>query len=448
MNTQITDISETRKLFTLTFSGEETAAEAKSVMNDFRKHAQIKGFRPGKAPEHAILKQYGKKVAEEIDRKIINKAYRTIADDKEVDVFSFVEIDGSGFRGGEEATVKVTVDLNPAFELPNYKGLKVTVEPVVVTDEEVDGTLNRLLRERAEYNPVEREAAAGDYVKVSYEGKIGDETVANLLPDQPMYGTQKSTWEEAGATESPGVPAIVNGVLAMKAGDSKSVEETFAEDFPVEGLRGKTVSYSLSVEEVREVKLPEISDEFCQQLGAENEEQLRTRIRESIQQQKQQAQDGSKRSQVIRQITEPLDIPLPESALEEESQVLLRDFMGRQMQQGVSQEDLEARSEELVQGAATAASDRVKLQLILNSIAKAEKIEVDQKDMQQVIFQQAMQSRTPVDKIVDELKKDRERLHSLQRSVLFGKTLDFIVDAAEVTEAEGTAESAASSPAS
>lgn len=447
MNTQITDVSETRKIITLTFTGEETAAEAQSVMNEFRQHARIRGFRPGRAPDHAILKQFGKRVADEIDNQIITKARRSILDDESLKIYSFVDIAGSGFRGGQEATVQVTVDVNPSFDLPQYKGLKVKIAPVSVTDEEVQGTFDRLLRNRAEFEQTDRAAAAGDYVKVSYEGKIGDELVSGLLPDHPLYGTQKSTWEEAGAKDGYGVPAVVNGVIGMKAGDSKVVEETFAEDFPVEGLRGKTVSYSVAVEEVREVKLPQIDEEFCKAYGAENEEKLRESIRQNIQQQKERAQNSAKRSQIIQQLIDPLEIPLPESALEAESQQLLRDFMERQIQSGVSQEQLEARSEELIQGAAAEAARQIKLQMVLFAIAAEEKIEVQEEELKQIVWQQAMQSGMPIEKYLKEFQKDSSSLYTLRRNALLGKTLDFVVDAADVTEEEGAGEAVASTPA-
>lgn len=137
-----------------------------------------------------------------------------------------------------------------------------------------------------------------------------------------------------------------------------------------------------------------------------------------------------------------IDFPLPESAVNGERDMILRDHMQRAMQQGATEEQLKEHEEDLIKQASEAAVRRVKTQLILGKIAEKEDIKVENEDMQRVIMNQAMQTRTAPDKIVKELQEDRAKLREMQRAVLFQKTLDFLTEAANVTETEAPAEPA------
>jgi trigger factor len=149
--------------------------------------------------------------------------------------------------------------------------------------------LDQVLGQRAEYNVADKVADKGDYVQCAYEGKIGDDAVADLVPDTPMFGSQANTWEEAGNEDSPGVRAIVDGLVGMKAGDTKEVTMEFPEDFKPEALAGKTVIYSIEAKEVREKVMPEMNDAFFESMQVKDETELRTKISENIENQKKAA---------------------------------------------------------------------------------------------------------------------------------------------------------------
>lgn len=222
----------------------------------------------------------------------------------------------------------------------------------------------------------------------------------------------------------------------MKAGDNKTVEESFGDDFSVEALRGKTASYTLEVSEVREVVLPELNEEFLSQFGVKDEAELRERIRESLEQTQKNNQGQAKQSQLIDHLLSAVDFPVPESGVESETQSLLIDFMQRQIESGVTQEALEEKSNELTSGASAAAQSRVKLNLILNAIAKKESISIENSDMQNALLNMAMQQRVRPDDLVRELQKDRSRVDALRRQVLQAKVIDYLLEKANVVVEE------------
>ncbi|MGE9295078.1 MAG: trigger factor [Puniceicoccales bacterium] len=441
MKVTVEDVNETRKKVHVSVDAGEIATEEKGLLKQFAQSAKLPGFRPGKAPANLIKSKYKNELKAELGRKVVSKAYEQGVKESGLDVYAVVEMDGGDIEpGAEEAELSFTFDIRPTFELSDYKGVAVTVPKTEVTDEEFEQTKDYILNQRAEYNVCEKAAEKGDYVKVSYEGKIGEERIADLVEDKPIYGTQTNTWEQAGDDQSPGIQAVVQGLLGMSAGDKKDVEETFAEDHEVEALQGKTATYSIEVHEVREKKLPEMDEEFLKGFQVESVEQFEERIKDDIRSQKQQHADGQKRQQLLDELMARVDFPVPESAVESERNQMLQQHVQQAMQQGATEEQLEENKDSLVEQAGEAAVKRVKSQLILGHIALKEEIKVENEDMQRAIMNQAMQSRTAPDEIVKRLQKNREQLQELQQAVLFQKTLDFLVDAANVTEVEAGAE--------
>ena len=431
MNTSIQDQSDTRKTVTASFSAEEVDSMAQSVFKEYHKHAQLPGFRPGKAPANMIKARFAKKIAEDLKQRIVVKANEEAIEKGDLEIYSMIDMQVGDVAEGAPAEVTFTVDIIPSFELPDYQSL--TVEPVdsSVSDEEVQTALDRIRSQRAEFNPVERAAAKGDYVRCSYEGTLDGKPVAEIAPDSPIYGTQKSTWEEAGADEgAPGVKAISEGLIGMAKDDEKTVEQTFPAEFNPAELAGKTVSYAIKVEEVRERVLPEIDEAFLKSVQAESEEDLRQRLKQDLEQRK--AYDGrtKQKQQIVETLRGKVEFPLPESGVENETQTLLENFMRRNLQQGASMEDFEAHKESLYEGAAKSAQASLKDRLILLKIAEAESITVTNEDLSQEVYREAMMQRVKPEKFVAELKKDRARIREMQRNVLLGKTVEVLLSKA------------------
>ena len=440
MNITVEDVNPTRKKLEIQIPGETITEAEAELVEEFKGQARLPGFRPGKAPANIVKKRYAKEIAQELNRKLATDAYEKAMSESGLDIYTVVDMNGDDFSPGVQAHFEITVDIVPEFELPEYKGLKTEVDPETASDEEVEAAIDRMREQRADYNVVERPAGKGDYVRCSYTGKIGDALIADLAPDARLYGTQNSTWEEAGSEDSPGVRAVVDGLIGMGPGDSKTVEMDFAADFEVEPLQGKRASYTIEVEEVRERSLPELDEAFLESLQVETEEDLKTQTQGSIENQKRQGNASRQREQIQQQLLEAVDFPIPQTAVEQQTQEILRDFMTRYMQQGVPQEEFEKRRDELYEGASKAAVDRVKVRFILGKIAEVEKITVENEDLSSVIMQEAMMNRTQPEQLVKELQKDRSRLQALRESVLMNKTLDFLVESAESTVREEGAE--------
>ena len=431
MKTDVQDINPTRKTISITASSEEVSEQEAKLINDFQRQAKIPGFRPGKAPKNMVRQRFAKDIQQELKQRVVSQAHQEGVAGAEFEVFNIVELDEGEVKGGQGATITFTVDVIPEFEVPAYEGLKVTSTPTEASDEEVAKMLEQILGQRAEYNVAEKAAEKGDYVQCTYEGKIDTEIVADLVPEAPMFGSQANTWEEAGNEDSPGVRAIVDGLVGMKAGETKEVTMEFPEDFKPEALAGKTVVYSVEAKEVREKVIPEMDDAFFESMQVKDENELRAKISENIENQKKQQNANGERQQITEELVKSVDFPIPESGVESETEAVLRDFMQRNMQQGVSAEEFEKHKESLHEGASKAAHDRFKSRLILTKIAEKEKIKVENEDFSRMIMMEAQQAGKNPDKLVKELQKDQNRVNQMRRDIILGKTMDLLAEKAD-----------------
>ena len=205
----------------------------------------------------------------------------------------------------------------------------------------------------------------------------------------------------------------------------------FPEDFKPEALAGKTVVYSVEAKEVREKVMPEMDDAFFESMQVKDENELRAKISENIENQKKQQNANGERQQITEELVKSVDFPIPESGVESETEAVLRDFMQRNMQQGVSAEEFEKHKESLHEGASKAAHDRFKSRLILTKIAEKEKIKVENEDFSRMIMMEAQQAGQNPDKLVKELQKDQNRVNQMRRDIILGKTMDLLAEKAD-----------------
>jgi trigger factor len=434
VNVQLNSVSDTRKNLVVTLDKSEVDTEHQAVVAEFGQLARIPGFRPGKAPAAMVLKRFSKEIADEFKQKVVSKAYRGALEQQKLDVLNVVNVEPGQVEAGLSAAITITLDVRPDFVLPDYAGLPTAVAPTEGSDAEVDAVIEGLRSERAEFKTAERPAAKGDYVKLSYEGTVDGKPIAELAPDKQIYGKVPQTWEEVEGANEGVIPGLGKQLAGVKAGDKKSVPISFPVDFaPVPALAGKHAVYAVEVQEVRERALPALDAAFFKANQVDDLAALQASVRNNLKLQKEHQNRAEQRRQVIDALAEKVDFAVPDSLVENETQGVLRQFIEENMRRGVPQEQFEKDKKELFDNARKAAAKRVKIQLILAKIAEAEKISVTDKDIDTFIHREAMRTQQKPDKLVKLLSSDREQLRGVQQSIIFDKSVDFLVSKAKVS---------------
>ena len=440
MNIQIQDVSPTRKSLVVSFDAKEVGIEYQAVIGEVSKQARLPGFRPGKAPAALVLKQYGKNIAEDFKQKVVGKAYRDALKESKLNVIQVTGVEEGTVAPDQAATITITVDIQPSFELPDLAGIPVTVVSGAVADTEVDAAVEALRGERADFKVAERASAKGDYVKLSYEGTVAGQAILEIAPEKQIYGKVPQTWEEVEGENDGLIPGLGKQLGGVSVGEKKTIEIVFPAEFAAApALAGKTASYAVEILEIRERVLPELNEEFFKANQVDDLAGLQSKVRNNLVARKDHENRTGKRRQVVDALLAKIVFPAPESLIEQETQSVLRRFMEENMRRGVPQEQFEKDKTQLIAGARAAAENRVRTQMILARIAEQEKLQVDASDIDAFLYRESSQSGVRPEKLVKDLTNDRDRLRAVQQSIVFDKALDLVVSKATVSEAVSAA---------
>ncbi|MCS6245501.1 MAG: trigger factor [Opitutus sp.] len=440
MNIEIKDVSETRKSLVVTLDQAEVAAEHKAVVGEISKQARLPGFRPGKAPAAMIIKRYSKEISEEFKQKVMSKAYRGGLEQSKLEALNITDVQEGTIAVDQPATITITLDVRPTFTLPDYSNLSTEIQSVESTDAEVEKVIEGMRSERADFKVAERAAAKADYVKLAYEGTIDGQSILEIVADKQIYAKVPQTWEEVEGENEGLIPGLGKQLAGLSKGNKKDITISFPAEFAaVPALAGKTAVYAVEILEIRERVLPPMDEAFFKANQSDNLDSLKVNVRNNLKGRKEYENRQAQRRQVSEALNAKVEFAIPESLVESETQSVLRQFIEENMRRGVPAEQFEKDKAALHQSASVAARTRVKTQLLLAKIAEQEKITVNERDIDTFIYRESMMTQQKPEKLVKELTKDREKLRSIQQSIIFDKALDLLVSKATVTTAPAKA---------
>ncbi|MDR1435297.1 MAG: trigger factor [Puniceicoccales bacterium] len=429
MKSEIKSINSVRKEVVVVIEKAVVQREENSVLQSFARDIKIPGFRKGKIPLTLVKSRYGKELDQEIDKTVASKTFDNVVKENNWDVFSLVKFDVRDMPDGEKE-LNFVVDLKPIFELLDYKNIEVEQPEISVGDEDINGAIEQIRNHHADYKEVKRPIQRGDFVRLQYVGTQEDGTKATeLIPHAPTWAEQNNAWEKAGkeAENSPGIEAIVEGIIAMEVDGEKDVEMEFPADFAVPELQGKKIKYHVKVFEIREKILPELGDAFFEKLKTKDLDELKTRLSMDLEGRKLQELRFEQRESIVQKMIDSVSFEIPESAVKYEQILIIRSLMERQIHEGMTPEMIKNNEGKLFEDTKELASDRAKVNFILEKIAEKEKISVTDNEMNQMILQEASMLRISPDQLIAEIRDNRERIQELRRRAVFGKTLDFVL---------------------
>ncbi len=406
------------------------------ITSQYTKQARLPGFRQGKAPRAVVEKKFTKEIREEVTRQVLSDACREAIEERKLRVLSLAEIEDVEWGDDKSLKFRATLVLQPEFDVPDYKGIPVSVPDSEVTDKDVDESIESLREQQADFPDVTpaRPAAMEDYVVVDYDGTIEGEPVHVKFPKagKPL-SHNKDFWIKM--TDEAFFPGYCKNLDGMKLGETREFDVEVPADFPVEGMPGSKIHYKVTLKELKERVLPEVNDAFAETIAkGKTLAELRTMAHEEITRQKQRQADAAKRSSVMAHLTAKVECELPTNLVRQQTQSILDEIVKENQERGVADEILREHEKDLVGSAAQSARDRIKGTFILLRIAEKEKIGVTDMDMRRRIAQLAQRSRMSFDKMLKELQK-RGVIDQIREELITAKTLDFVASQASVASA-------------
>ncbi len=430
MNIAIEEISACRRRLSIEVPATEVEAECNKVLDEFQKFANIKGFRPGKAPRKMVASKHRKDIESEMKRTLVPRAYRDAVKEKNLDIVSSPNVEDLKYEVGSSLSFITTVDLAPEFELPKYQGLSIKKADTTVTDQDVDEVINNVLEQRADYQDITgRAIQENDFAIINYTGTVDGKPVSELVPDVPNLEKQEKFW--LWIKDDVFLPGFGKQLIGANIGDQREVTVDFPAEFPQEALQGKKAVYEVKVEGLKEKVLPELTDEIAQELAKMNKEELLKIVRGNLERQKEDQAKNEHTKQIFDLLKAATNFDLPESSVQEEVQNVIQDIIRENQQRGIPEHVLEENKQDIITNAESSAKDRVKVNFILNSIAKAEKLEVSNDELGSELQMMSQRYQIPPDKLFKQLEENGAILR-LQDDVLRRKTVDFLLQSAEI----------------
>ncbi|MEY2408819.1 MAG: trigger factor [Verrucomicrobiota bacterium] len=431
VNVNVENLTACKRL--LRFEVDVTAVDAafESTTKDFAKQAKLPGFRPGKAPKEMVARQFEKDIAEEVKRHLIGEAYRQGIKDQNLQVLGYPDIEEIHFERGQALQFAATVEIQPDFQLPEYRGLPARRESGGVTDPDVAKAIDALRERLSQFNTVERAVQAGDYVVVSYTGTCEGRPLTELAPTARGLTEQKNFWIEVKPESF--IPGFAMQLVGAKAGDKRTVNIDFPTEFVSAPLAGKKGVYEVELIEVKEKVLPPLDDAFAQSYGADTVDRLQTGVRSDLQNEYNLTQKRSIRDQLVKELLTRVDFELPETTLQMETRNIVYEMVNENQQRGIAKELIEAEKDKIYSAAQGIARNRVKVGFLIQRIAEREGIRADQQEINARIAVLAASNKMAPLKFSQEMEK-QGRLSEIYQQLIHEKVMTFLHENAKIED--------------
>lgn len=411
----------------LTFSIEQAEIQKglTTAFNKVKGNLNVPGFRKGKVSRQVFNRMYGEEALyEDALNAVLPEAYEAAVKEAGIDPVSQPKIDVDSMEKGQDWVIKAEVTVKPEVKLGDYKELTVEKQDREVTEEDVDARIKREQEAQAELVIKEDEAAEnGDTVVIDFEGFLGEETFEG--------GKGENYSLELGSNSF--IPGFEDQLVGVKAGESKEVNVTFPEDYQAEDLAGKDAVFKVTVHEVKARELPELDDEFAKDVddSVETLAELKEKYRKELTETKEKAAEDAKDEAAIRQAVENAEIvELPHSMVHDEVHRSMDEFLNNMQRQGISPEmyyQLTGSTEaDLHQQFEGEAETRVKTNLVIEAIAKAEGLEATEEDIEKEIQELSEAYNMPVDQIKRVLTEDM-----LKHDITMKKAVEIVTGTAK-----------------
>lgn len=431
--------SECRAELRAVVTADEVQEKKMSILAEYKKHARVAGFRPGKVPTSVLAKHYAKEVTERVHDELVDAVQaKTLEDNPELKVLDFGTLEAHDREDGTCEIISV-LTLIPTFELPEYVGIEVKLPSGEVSDEEVQDALQKFAEASATYEPVERAAAKDDMAVIDFATTVEGKPLSEYC-ERPVGFLGGREGYRIVIGEDRFIPELAEGLVGMSAGETKQIVAKMKDDFYMNEVAGKEVCFECTMKEVQEKRVPEISPElFANVMPDKTMEEVRAEVRKTLETNKAREIEEEKANQISDKLADMLSFDLPDDLVERENENTVQRKIYAAMRKGnlslVNKDKDELRAEAREE---TMRSLRVYFALL--EIAKRENITATDQEVMGSVAEMAQQSgeknlRAYVRKLVRE-----NRITAVRLSLITTKVIDLLARQAkvEIVSAEET----------
>jgi trigger factor len=406
---------------------EEVTRQTDSLIQKYQKVARIPGFRRGHVPASIIRQRFSEEIKTDMVEALIPRFFKQEAERLSLHPVSQPRVTDLHLHEGEPLRFKAAFEVLPEIKLEGYKELRADKPEIAVSEADVEQALTDLRERHASFNPVEGRALAdGDFAQVSLDGhpkaeqKSGEEK-----PDegQPVHMDEVLVEIAGGNT----MPEFTEHLRGTSAGDERTFDVHYPEDTQDKRLAGKTFSYAVKVQSIKQKSLPELNDEFARQLGEfQTVDDVRKVIREQIESERKHQAEHDAKEKLVGELIQRNDFEVPDSLIEQQIDIRLERGLRALAAQGLTAEQMKKMDlQRLRAGQREQAIHDVKAALLLERVAEKENVQVSDEELNRELEALARQSKQTSEAVRARLTRDGG-LDRIRTRIRNEKTLDFL----------------------
>lgn len=425
MSLQVEKLEKNMVKLTIEASAEELDAAIEKAYQKNKGKISVQGFRKGKAPRAVIEKLYGASIFfEDAANALIPKAYDEAVKESDLEIVSQPDINVVQIEKGKPFIFTAEVAVKPEVTLGDYKGIEVEKIEVTVSDDEVNAELDRVREQNSRTITVEDRAIENnDIAIIDFEGFV----------DGKAFEGGKGTDYSLVIGSHSFIDTFEEQLVGKKTGEEVEVNVTFPEEYQAKELAGKPAMFKVTVKEIKVKELPELNDEFAQDVSEfETLEEYKADVKKNLEEKKYNAAMSAKEEAVVDTVIENATMEIPEAMIETQIRQMADDFARRIQQQGLSLEQyfqftgMDAKK--FLDSIRPQALKRIQSRLVLEAIVKAENIEVSEEELNKELEGMAAAYKMELDKL-KELMSDKDK-ETMSMDIAVQKAVDVIAAAA------------------
>lgn len=421
MQVSIETLEGLQRKMTVQVPDDQISSAIDKKLKQLSKTVKLDGFRPGKVPVSVVRQHFGGQIRQEVIGDVIESSYReAIVQEKlrPAGMPMIEPVEGSDETG---MAYHATFEVYPEIEEIEVTSIELEKPITEIAESDIDGMIEKLREQRKEWNEIDRAAAEGDQVDVDFDGSIDGEAFAG--------GSGKDMKVEIGAGRM--LKEFEDGLTGMSAGEEKTVDVNFPEDYHGKDVAGKTAQFVLKVSKVSEPGLPELDAELIKTFGIDSGEleDFRTNVKQNMEKELAQKIKGNIKNLVMAGLLEKNEVDAPQALIDDEIKNL-KAQMAQNMGQDPSKMDTSQFPDELF---SEEASKRVKLGLLVGELIRKADLKLDQARFDSSLKDLASSYEAP-QQVIEYYTKNQDARASLEGMVLEDQVVDHILENAKVTD--------------
>jgi trigger factor len=394
---------------------EELNQEVEKIAQEYARNAKVPGFRPGKIPLSIIRQRFGSDLLKDATQKIIERCWKDTVAERNLQPLAQPNIENMENKPGNPLKFTLAFEVLPELEVKDYKGMPVTLAQPEIAEEDISKAVDALREQHAQFVPVDGgEALDGHYLSVTVDSQFPDggkplhEEDITLIVGNPQTNADFS-----------------ENLRGARAGETRSFEVSYPADYHRKSYAGKTVRYTVQIKDIKEKQLPETNDDLAKDLGHENLEALKSKVRDDLVTQAKQNAEKRAREALLDSIVQRQTVDVPECMVQDELEARVQRMANSLAYQGIDINQTSIDWKKIFDEERPRAEKSVRRSLLLAAIARQEAIDVSDSEIDSELQKLTEGTNKSAAALKAQLEKE-ERLQSFKQHLREDKALDFI----------------------